>query len=135
MAEIFVKVKEEEFVEVDPTIHVWELTNYDAVFKIGKKTFPFEYAVCHSRNEDVKQINQIDYKLWFGVFEDFSGAELLVYYPIKARKDQIIRVWIVDNWSNKKWYEEWRHGKPGLCDHLLVWIIMDFVDYITFNTA
>ena len=133
-------VVQDEFDEVDPTIHAWVLTNYDAVFKIGKNTFPFYYYLYDSGNEEVKQFpgpkaEPLEYKRWFRVFEDFSGAELLVYYPINAKEAQIIRVWLVNNWSNESWYEQWRHGERGLCEEVLVWSIMDFVDDIQFTTS
>lgn len=118
-------------------IHAWELTNYLPVNEgyITKNTFPLTYAVgFESRRRDMVIHGRV-YKLWFGLFEDFSGAEILVYYPVYALKNEIIKVYLIDNWKNKTRYIEWKHKQRGLCKKELFWELVEFVDYIEENTS
>ena len=53
-----------------------------------------------------------NYDEWFTLFEDFTGAFISVYYPIKLIENESINV-IVSIWGKGK-IIKWEHGKKGL---------------------
>ena len=67
-------------------------------------------------NKDVEQIE--NYNIWLSFFCDYEGYDILIYYPKKVKKGELVKV--IFKGGHIDGFIYWRHGIRGLFNDMIL---------------